>query len=122
MQKLIAAAAFATLVIAPFAAGAQMMGHDHSKMGMSSTPAAAQPAQAAKTAEGEVRKVDAAKGTVVLKHGPLDALGMPPMTMEFKATDPKVLANVKQGDKVKFVPAQGKNGELLVSSIEVVKG
>lgn len=122
MQKLIAAATFATLALAPFAARAQLMGHDHSKMGMSSPAPAAHLPQAAKSAEGEVRKVDAAKGTVVLKHGPLDALGMPPMTMEFKATDPKILANVRQGDKVKFVPAQGKNGELLVSSIEVVKG
>ena len=122
MQKLIAAATFATLALAPFAVGAQMMGHDHSKMGMSAPAPVAQSPQASKTADGEVKKVDSAKGTVVLRHGPLDALGMPPMTMEFKATDPKLLANIKQGDKVKFVPAQGKSGELLVSSIEVVKG
>lgn len=121
MQKWIATATLATLALAPFAASAQMMGHDHAKMSATASPSTP-PAQAAKTAEGEVRKVDAAKGTVVLKHGPLDALGMPPMTMEFKATDPKILALLKPGDKVKFVPAQGKSGELLVSSIEIVKG
>ncbi len=121
MQRPIAAAV-TTLALAPLAAVAQMQGHDHGKMGASPAAPMMQPVQVAKPAEGEVRKVDAAKGTVVLKHGPLEALGMPPMTMEFKATDPRILANVKQGDKVRFVPAQGKNGELLVSSIEVVKG
>jgi Cu(I)/Ag(I) efflux system membrane protein CusA/SilA len=53
------------------------------------------------TVDGEIRKVDAAKGTVLLKHGDIPNLGMPPMTMEYHA-DAKLLAKVKPGDKVKF--------------------
>jgi Cu/Ag efflux protein CusF len=53
------------------------------------------------TVDGEVRKVDTAKGTVVLKHGEIPNLGMPAMAMEFYA-DRKLLEKVKPGDKVKF--------------------
>jgi len=72
-------------------------------------------------AEGEVRAVDRAGGTVVIKHGPLTALNMGPMTMEFAAKDPALLANVKQGDKVRFTPEQRKDGTLVVSTLQVVK-
>jgi len=33
---------------------------------------------------GEVRKVDAAAGKLTIRHGPLENLGMGPMTMVFK--------------------------------------
>jgi Cu/Ag efflux protein CusF len=94
--------------------------HDHSPM---SAPAPAATATVAKAApaEGEVRKVDTSKGTVVLKHGPLTALNMPAMTMEFVAKDPKTLAGVKEGDKVRFTPQLAKDGKLVVTSLEVVK-
>ena len=95
---------------------AQMAGHDHSAMGQKS---AGSPAKGA-TAVGEVQKVDHAKGTVTLKHGPLNMLGMGPMTMMFQATDPKLLANVKVGDKVRFAPEQ-RDGNLMVSHVEVIK-
>jgi Cu(I)/Ag(I) efflux system protein CusF len=95
-------------------ANAQMHNHGHG-------PAISQAsAQKQAVAEGEVRRIDRTKGTVMLKHGPLEALGMGPMTMVFEATDAKLLANVKEGDKVKFVPGE-KDGKLVVSSIEVVK-
>jgi Cu(I)/Ag(I) efflux system periplasmic protein CusF len=117
MHRLLAVALSAAL-LSPVPSFAQATGHDHGAM-TSSKPAPAAGKSA--PADGEVRRVDAAKGTIVLKHGPLEAIGMGPMTMEFKATDPKILANVKPGDKVKFVPLQGRNGEMLVGSIEVVK-
>ncbi len=118
MQKLFLAVSLAAVAATPPAL-AQMTGHDHAHMGMQAQ-GAAPVSKAAKPADGEVRKVDGAKGTVVLKHGPLDALGRPAMTMEFKATDPKLLAGLKPGDKVRFTPEQGRNGELLVSSLTVV--
>lgn len=120
MQTFLTATLVALAVSFPVAATGQMPGHDH---GSSAKPAGASASASKRAfAEGEVRKVDAAKGVVVLRHGPLEALGMPPMTMEFKATDPKLLANIKAGDKVRFTPLQGSNGELMFSSIEVVKG
>lgn len=79
------------------------------------------PPAAVAQAEGEVRKVDPAAGKVVIKHGPLTALGMPPMTMEFSAKDPKLLANLKVGDRVRFTPEQAKDGTLLVTAIAPVR-
>jgi Cu/Ag efflux protein CusF len=45
---------------------------------------------------------------------------MPPMTMVFTATDPKLLQGLKQGDKVRFT-ADKKDGTYLVIAIEPSK-
>lgn len=70
--------------------------------------------------EGVVRKVDRAQGKLTIKHGPLENLGMPAMTMIFRATDPALLDRVQPGDKVKF-RAEQINGVLSVSEIEPVR-
>lgn len=50
--------------------------------------------------DAEVRKLDAGKGTVVLKHKDIPNLGMSGMTMEFDVANKKMLQGVKPGDKV----------------------
>ena len=65
---------------------------------------------------GEVRKVDPTKGTVVLKHGDIPNLGMPAMAMEFHA-EAKLLKTVKPGDKVKF-QADMVGGKLVLVGFE----
>ena len=77
-------------------------------------------AQTAPQSEGEVRKVDVARGKITLRHGPLANLDMPPMTMVFNAADPKLLAGLKQGDKVRFT-ADKKDGTYVVTAIEAAK-
>lgn len=52
--------------------------------------------------EGEVRKIDKASGRITLKHGDIKHLDMPPMTMVFRVSDPKMLDSVAVGDKVRF--------------------
>lgn len=89
---------------------------DHGPAPAVAPASAQQPA----VAEGEVRRIDRIKGNVTLKHGALESLGMGPMIMVFQATDAKLLASVKEGDRVKFVPGE-RDGKLVVSSIEVVK-
>ncbi|HYD75688.1 copper-binding protein [Ramlibacter sp.] len=83
------------------------------------------PGAAARTAadftDGEVRKVDKEAGKVTLKHGPIRNLDMPPMTMVFKATDPKLLDAVKVGDKVRFVADRRDGGGFTVQAIEPVR-
>ncbi|NBS57911.1 MAG: RND transporter [Betaproteobacteria bacterium] len=74
-------------------------------------------AQAAKLTEGEVRKVDIAAGKVTLKHGPIENLGMPGMTMVFRATNPALLDKLKAGDKVRFA-ADKAGDDYTVSRIE----
>lgn len=52
--------------------------------------------------EGEVRKIDATSQRVTLRHGPLDNLKMPPMTMVFRVVDASDLEGLAAGDKVRF--------------------
>ena len=52
--------------------------------------------------DGEVKNVDAAAGHVTLKHGAIENMKMPPMTMTFSVQDKAVLAGLKEGSKVKF--------------------
>lgn len=75
---------------------------------------------AAPQSDGEVRKVDLTQGKVTLRHGPLENLGMPAMTMVFKVADPKMLDSLKDGDKVKFT-AEKVNGAFTVTAIQPAK-
>ena len=89
-------------------------------MQMGSKAAASAPTASTKLTEGEVRKVDLATGKVTLRHGPIENLGMPGMTMMFKVTDPKSLGNFKEGDKVRF-RAEHMEGTVVVTHIEAAK-
>lgn len=71
-------------------------------------------------ADGTIRKVDTATGKLTIAHGPLEALGMPSMTMAFRVAERAMLESVKVGDKIRFVPAQV-GGDLTVLSLEVVR-
>ena len=70
--------------------------------------------------QGEVRMVDKGQGKVTLRHGPLTNLDMPAMTMVFKASHPKLLDGLKEGDKVRFT-AEKVNGTIAVTAIRVVQ-
>jgi Cu(I)/Ag(I) efflux system protein CusF len=52
--------------------------------------------------DGEVKNVDATSGQLTLKHGAIDNMKMPPMTMAFPVQDKSVLSGLKEGSKVKF--------------------
>jgi Cu/Ag efflux protein CusF len=80
-------------------------------------PPAASTAAAAPMSEGVVRKIDAATGKITLKHGPITNLGMPPMTMVFRAQPPELLKKVKAGDTVRF-RAEDIGGNYTVTAIE----
>ncbi|MCA8094965.1 copper-binding protein [Burkholderia anthina] len=118
MKQLFAAAAavFATGAFAvPVLAAGDMSGMDMSGMKMSSDGAAeSNPA----LTDAEVKKVDVASGKITLKHGALENVGMPPMTMAFKAKDAAMLAEAHAGDKVK-VRVENVNGTLTI--VKLVK-
>lgn len=66
-------------------------------------PAHKPVASAGSFTTGEVREVDLEDGTITLGHGKIANLRMAPMNaMMFKASDTKLLANLKPGDKVNF--------------------
>jgi Cu(I)/Ag(I) efflux system periplasmic protein CusF len=88
---------------------------DHSAHHASDAASATAP-----QSEGEVRKVDKEQGKVTLRHGPLQNLDMPGMTMVFKAANPKLIDGLTEGDKVKFT-AEKVNGVFTVTAIQPVK-
>jgi len=84
-------------------------------------PATAKAAQtAAPMSDGEVRKVDMDAKKITIRHGTIENLGMPPMTMVFQAGDPALLDKVKTGDKIKF-RAEKTGGAYTVTQIEPAK-
>ena len=104
MKKLLFVTALA-LVAAP--ALAQHSGHGTAK------PAAT---VASELADGEVRRIDKSRGTVLLKHGEIKSINMGAMTMSFKLQDPKMADQLKEGDKVKFA-VEPKGEDLVITSI-----
>ncbi|MDO9602290.1 MAG: copper-binding protein [Rhodocyclaceae bacterium] len=71
--------------------------------------------------EGTVKKIDAAGQRIMLAHGPIENLFMPPMTMMFKVKDAALLKKVREGDKVLFRVEEEKNGDYVVVSIKAAK-
>jgi Cu(I)/Ag(I) efflux system protein CusF len=107
MSRRIAMALLAVALVAPF-------GHAeaaHHRSGILVVQASAA------FSDGEVRKVDKDAKKITIKHGPLQNLDMPSMTMVFRVKDPAMLDQVKAGDKVKFV-AENVGGAFTVLQIE----
>jgi Cu/Ag efflux protein CusF len=65
----------------------------------------------------EVRKVDRDANKITLKHGDIENLEMPAMTMVFAVKDPAMLDGLKPGDKVRFT-AEKVGGAFTVTRIE----
>lgn len=64
--------------------------------------------------------IDNTAGKVTIRHGPIENLGMPKMTMVFRAKDPVLLDRLKEGDKILSV-AEKVDGALTVMSFEPAK-
>jgi Cu/Ag efflux protein CusF len=70
--------------------------------------------------DGEVRRVDKEARKLTIRHGPIQNLDMPPMTMVFQVQDVAMLESVKAGDKIKF-SADKIDGAYTVTKIEAAK-
>ena len=92
MSKVFFAAVVAGALLAPAAYAEDA--HHRAKAGAAPSGAA--------LSDGEVRKVDKDAKKITIKHGPLQSLDMPAMTMVFHVKDLAMLDQVKAGDKVKF--------------------
>lgn len=78
------------------------------------------PVPANTMADGEVRRIDKDAKKITLRHGPIQNLDMPAMTMVFQVQDPAMLDKVNTGDKVKF-SAERIGGAFTVTGIEAAK-
>ena len=108
-------AACGLLVAAPLAAQTAAEHDAHH-----ADPGAAAAAAALPLSDGEVRKIDKSTGKLTIKHGPLQNLQMPPMTMVFRVQEPAMLDQIKEGDKIKF-SADRVDGALTVTRVQVVR-
>lgn len=77
---------------------------------------------AAHLAVGVVKAVHQDNRTLSIAHQDIPSMGMPAMTMSFRA-DPGVnIAAVKPGDSVAFVLSSGPAGAVTISSLQPVAG
>ena len=95
-------------------------GHDAGHSHHMAPAAMSANASAARMSEGTVKKVDKAAAKITIAHGPLENLGMPAMTMAFRAADAAMLDKVKTGDKIRFT-AERVDGVFSVTQLEVAK-
>ena len=107
---------FAGFCITAFAAAGHAEGSDRSNLliavGWKIGTASKMP-----LTEGRVESVNIALGEVVIDHGDLPNLGMPPMTMGFAVSDKRMLKNLRRGTRVRFNAAIVR-GEATVTYIE----
>ena len=78
--------------------------------------AAAAHAQTAR-GEGEVIGINRDSGKIVLRHGAMQAIDLPPSTASYKLKDAGVLGKVSPGDKVVFTMQSSPTG-LVVTKID----
>ena len=98
-------------------ASADVLAQSNRPADMSAAPLAK---AASATASGEVLAVYKRERRLLLKHGPIESLGMGGMTMEFGVAQDKLLKALKKGDKVRF-EAKKMGNDYIVTRIEVVK-
>jgi len=111
VKKFLFAAALAAFLALPVAAQDSHQSHHPPDKASSAN------VQSTQLAEGEIRRVDKDAKKLTIRHGRLEKLEMPPMTMVFQVKDAAMLDRVKVGDKVRF-DAEKVGGAYLVTTIE----
>lgn len=56
--------------------------------------------------DGQVKKVELSRARIVLRHGELTELDMPPMTMSYRVALPTQVERLQPGDEVEFQAAK----------------
>lgn len=67
---------------------------------------------------GVIRRVSKGSKKLTVKHGAIQSLDMPPMTMAFSLSDAKMIERVKKGDKIKF-RAASIDGKMVITELSV---
>ena len=68
--------------------------------------------------EGVIKKIDASTGKVTIKHGPIENLDMPPMSMVFGVKNTAMLSGLAKGDNVQFFVVD-EDGKMIIEELEV---
>lgn len=89
-------------------------------LALSATSASFAADAVAPMSDGEITKIDKGAGKLTIRHGELKNLGMPPMTMVFRAKNAAMVDQAAVGAKIKFV-AEKVGGALTVVQLETAK-
>ncbi len=99
--------------------GASAQAMNNEAMGkMSPTPSTAKQTTSPSMTEGTVTKINKANGTITLQHAEVKSVGMPAMTMAYRAKDPATLNKVAPGEKVGFSLQQQPDKKYAIDAIE----
>jgi len=66
--------------------------------------------------EGEVKRVDMSLGKITIKHGFIQNLEMPPMTMVFTVKEKSMLKEVSPGDQIRFMVISD-HGKMVITEL-----
>ena len=80
----------------PFVMSAYVLAQTATK---NSVPIDATVSKPSDTSYGEVRKIDKEAGKLTLRHGKIENIDMPPMTMVFRVNDKSMLDKIKVGER-----------------------
>lgn len=69
---------------------------------------------------GEIRKIDLEARKITIKHGPLESLEMPAMTMAYRVRDLGLVEGLQAGDAVRF-QAERLGSVFIVTRIELAR-
>ena len=83
--------------------------------GLNTTPA---PAKVSHRASGTVEDIDAKGNVLSVKHGPVESLKWPSMTMEFAVSNSALLKGLKPGAAVAFEFVERQPGEWVIVSLQ----
>jgi Cu/Ag efflux protein CusF len=89
--------------------------------GVAATESGAAASAARYGAEGTVKSVDAARRSLRISHGPIDALGWRAMTMEFKVADAVELGALLPGQSLHFMIRRAGEGVFVIDEIHVME-
>jgi Cu(I)/Ag(I) efflux system protein CusF len=71
---------------------------------------------------GTVNSIDAAAHKVNVSHGPISAIGLPAMTVDFAVAPSVDLHTVKPGTRVNFTLEHGEGGMYVIQSMKPAGG
>lgn len=112
---------FGTLAALVIAAGG-VLAAQHKTQAIMPIPVQTTDSAAAASAaltHGTVKKIDAEQGTITIQHEAIDRLGMPGMTMVFRAAHARLLEHVKVGQAVVF-HAERIDGAFVVTRLQAL--
>ena len=93
---------FLLIMLFAVAGAGNVFAHHESGGQHSAQPQAPAPSQKVGTGTGLIQQIDKERGAVTIKHGPLQGLSMPGMTMSFLVKDKAMLSSLQPLQKVNF--------------------